>query len=481
MSDVLNIELIKNRMLRKYPAFASVINNVKYEVTTGESFIDTAATDGKTIFFNNQFVSNLSQEEQVFIFAHETCHIALNHILRSENKDHRLWNIATDAIINEHLKKDGLPIIKGGVELEDALNYDAEELYKKLLEEKKKEQDKSQETQDNIGQNDNKAIDENMVGHDSHKLWEDAVKQAKEEQLEEDKNKKQNDTSNSTQEKKQDEKLEEDKNNKQKGTNNSTQDKKQGEKKDDIASNDDNISEKQIFEQNENMKKEKAQKIMEKINNSRKNSQGNGFEQRVGFGDVGVAKRSATNWKRVLKRYLDVEDERWGDKFSFAPNYSKRIEDYEYDEKITTEVILDVSGSVDIELLREFLRQMKSIVKFSEIKVGTFSNEFNGWEIVKTKNQINELNLPIGGGTNFDAASKAFSYGDNINRVCFTDGDDSFSNDIVDKRNDILWVSFENPNFKPDNGKVIFAPREEIMNYARENDLLENNRLESQQ
>jgi len=89
--------------------------------------------------------------------------------------------------------------------------------------------------------------------------------------------------------------------------------------------------------------------------------------------------------------------------------------------------------------------------------------------------------LPIGGGTNFDAASKAFSYGDNINRVCFTDGDDSFSNDIVDKRNDILWVSFENPNFKPDNGKVIFAPREEIMNYARENDLLENNRLESQQ
>ena len=81
-----------------------------------------------------EFLEKLSVEEQTFIFAHEVCHIAFNHILRSEGKDPQIWNTATDAVINAFLKSDGLKMIDGGVDIAEAINYDAEQLYEKLLE-----------------------------------------------------------------------------------------------------------------------------------------------------------------------------------------------------------------------------------------------------------------------------------------------------------------------------------------------------------
>ena len=76
-----DIKVIKRKMLVKYPFFGSVVANVNY---LKNSSIKTAATDGKTIYFNQDFLEKLSISEQIFLFAHEVCHIAFNHILRSE-------------------------------------------------------------------------------------------------------------------------------------------------------------------------------------------------------------------------------------------------------------------------------------------------------------------------------------------------------------------------------------------------------------
>ena len=135
-----DLTTIKRKMLRKYPAFGSTISSVKYQIVGNNHPVKTAATDGKTIYCNETYLGTLSEDQQVFVFAHEVCHIALNHIMRSEGKDPELWNIATDAVINEHLQKDGLPMVEGGVDIKGALKYDAEELYQKLLAEKQKQQ-----------------------------------------------------------------------------------------------------------------------------------------------------------------------------------------------------------------------------------------------------------------------------------------------------------------------------------------------------
>ena len=120
-----DIDAIKRKLLIKYPTFGSTI--ARLELQPNEQ-IGTAGTDGKKLLYNPKFVESLSESEQVFLFAHEVCHVAFEHIYRSEGKDKRLWNIATDSVINALLQKDGLSMIKGGVDIPDAVNHDAEEM-----------------------------------------------------------------------------------------------------------------------------------------------------------------------------------------------------------------------------------------------------------------------------------------------------------------------------------------------------------------
>ena len=211
-----DIAALKRKMLVKYPFFGSVVASVSYKENEE---IPTAGTDGETIYYNPKYLESLSVEEQTFIFAHEVCHIAFNHILRSEDKDPELWNIATDGVINQFLKRDGLKMAPGGVDMAEAINYDAEQLYEKLLQEKQQRQQQngqghSQNKQDNQQQSqspqhgnlgsgssqeqkkqsqeqssgesgeDSQKEDKSKkdVGNDTHSMWEQAVKKHKKQQ-----------------------------------------------------------------------------------------------------------------------------------------------------------------------------------------------------------------------------------------------------------------------------------------------------------
>lgn len=118
-----DIDAIKRKLLIKYPTFGSVIANLEFQASKD---IATAGTDGKVLLYNPKFVSGLSDKERTFLFAHEVCHVAFEHIFRSEGKDKQLWNIATDSVINALLKQDGLPMIEGGVDIPEAVKYDEE-------------------------------------------------------------------------------------------------------------------------------------------------------------------------------------------------------------------------------------------------------------------------------------------------------------------------------------------------------------------
>lgn len=66
--------------------------------------IPTMATDGLKIYYNPSILSGKNKlwsvEETTFVLAHEIMHIALEHHLRHGNRDHSLWNVATDFAIN---------------------------------------------------------------------------------------------------------------------------------------------------------------------------------------------------------------------------------------------------------------------------------------------------------------------------------------------------------------------------------------------
>ena len=64
-----DIAALKRKMLVKYPFFGSVVASVDYKENKG---IPTAGTDGKTIYYNPDFLESLSVEQQTFVFAHES-------------------------------------------------------------------------------------------------------------------------------------------------------------------------------------------------------------------------------------------------------------------------------------------------------------------------------------------------------------------------------------------------------------------------
>ena len=64
---------------------------------------ETAATDGKRIFFGPGFLDEISDQELDFIMMHEILHVVLQHCLRQGERDNKLFNIACDIVVNSNI------------------------------------------------------------------------------------------------------------------------------------------------------------------------------------------------------------------------------------------------------------------------------------------------------------------------------------------------------------------------------------------
>lgn len=412
----LNINSIKRKLLIKYGFFGNILANTTFEET---KTVDTAATDGKNIYYNSEFTNSLTEKEQIFLFAHELCHIALNHIYRSEGKDHETWNTATDAVINSYLtQKDGLPLIEGGVDIKDAYMYDAEQMYEKLLKDKKDNENENKKSKDNNNSNKDK-----QVGHDSHTMWEDAVKK---------KHKQEENKENHSTPKEQ--KIEQDI-------------KKMGK-----------IGEKKIFEENEKLRDEQLEKLRKSLAQQSTSYGNSSLADQRNISDIGSA-IPLINWTRLLKNAIKT-DEDWS---YLNPEVESGIIMPTIDpiEKNETEIVLDTSGSIDDDLLRNFLRECKNILKESKVKVGCFDTKFYGFSEVKSSKDIENLKFQGGGGTDFDAAVNAFSKNAN-NKIIFTDGWAS----MPQKKVDAIWIVFGGRKINPLGGRVIYISDEDLKRLA---------------
>ena len=64
----------------------------------------TAAVDGINVYINPEFFLKATPGQRVFVIAHESWHVALNHLVRKTDKDGMVWNQAGDYVINQMLK-----------------------------------------------------------------------------------------------------------------------------------------------------------------------------------------------------------------------------------------------------------------------------------------------------------------------------------------------------------------------------------------
>ena len=452
-----DIDSIKRKLLIKYPTFGSVIANLEFQKSID---IATAGTDGKVLLYNPKFLGDLSEKQQIFIFAHEVCHVAFEHIFRSEGKDKRLWNIATDSVINALLIQDGLPMVEGGVNIPEAINYDAEEMYNKLLEEEKKKQEQqsqkgnqgqqdkhnnqeqensqgSQGQQD--GQNSQEQQEENDIGHDTHSLWDKAIEERKKEQQEQAENKKQ--------EQKQTKKKE-----KTEETEGKEQEKRETEEKSKFTEQ----GERETLKQNKIERRKQLQELSRELANKASHEAGDGI-QREGkrLSDIGIA-TPLIDWRKLLRQAIRYDEEYTRKNARMRNGYFRhRVEQLPMPE---AEILLDTSGSVSEVLLKNFLRECKNILDNSKVKVGCFNTEFHGFTELRKPEDIDNMSFPIGGGTDFNAAVGAFSR-KAPNKIIFTDGEADMPRETV--RN-VIWVVFGDEKSNPKGGKVINITGEQL-------------------
>lgn len=406
----LNINSIKNRLLVKYPLFGNIVANVIFEESYSER---TAATDGEHVYYNPTFVMSLNEDEQLFLFAHEICHIAFNHVFRCENRIVKLWNIATDAVINALLVNDGLPLIKGGVNIPDSIVYNAEDLYCILLESYNMQ--KLGDNNDSNSTSNSEGEETSDVGHDSHSLWKKAVEKRK-----------QNINNNFDSRK-----------------NITESEIKRLSKQGEVGS----------FKENNKTKVQNLKKLRDSL--IRQSYAGNNTQSNnIQISNIGVSK-PLINWKTILKKVVNYNVD-WSYQ-NATIEYGVLTPHLEKKPRSETEIVLDTSGSIDENLLRNFLRECKNILSTSIIKVGCFDTKFYGFHEIRSESDIDNFPIIGGGGTNFDAATSAFSR-HSENRIIFTDG----NADMPKKTVEAIWIVFGDKKINPKLGKVIYISDEDV-------------------
>lgn len=150
------IEKARFHIFLKHPFLGYALQH--YEISLRDD-IQTAATDGISIFFSRSYLDTLSFHETIFVLLHELLHIVLNHIYRKGKRDHLKFNVACDIVINDMIKHYGFdegnikPIFGKAFQV-NGLVQSAEVIYDKLP----------------------KLIDVTIL--DSHILWDDENKEA---------------------------------------------------------------------------------------------------------------------------------------------------------------------------------------------------------------------------------------------------------------------------------------------------------------
>ncbi len=105
---------------------------------------ETAATDGRRIFFGPKFMDELSDSELDFIMMHEILHVVLQHCLRQGKRENERFNIACDIVVNsnvllsEKMNRNAIRLRKWGESMhlapdgKEGYEYTAEQVYDML-------------------------------------------------------------------------------------------------------------------------------------------------------------------------------------------------------------------------------------------------------------------------------------------------------------------------------------------------------------
>lgn len=116
----------KTNLVLDYPFWGSLALNMHSSVEPADWFESkglppTACVSHTKMVFCEQFLDTLDDQEVKFLVAHEVMHPAFDHIGRLKGRDPKLWNMAGDYVINQHLVESRVGTMPQGGLLDQSL------------------------------------------------------------------------------------------------------------------------------------------------------------------------------------------------------------------------------------------------------------------------------------------------------------------------------------------------------------------------
>jgi len=135
-------------IITKHILFACSAITKTHEI---DNNIDTAATDGKKIIYNESFFQSLAYKQRSTLICHELLHILLGHHLRMRGKDLELWNAACDYVINLILVQMNFEPLDNWLLDPKYKGWSAEDVYNDLKNQDQQKQDQQKQQSNESG------------------------------------------------------------------------------------------------------------------------------------------------------------------------------------------------------------------------------------------------------------------------------------------------------------------------------------------
>ncbi len=90
-------------LLLQQPFWGTLATRLILKDATDDEWCPTAATDGRSFYYNRNFISKLNKQETIFLVAHEVEHCVYDHMDRRGSRHPKRWNAAADYVINYEL------------------------------------------------------------------------------------------------------------------------------------------------------------------------------------------------------------------------------------------------------------------------------------------------------------------------------------------------------------------------------------------
>ena len=130
MSDETETKLsaARTRLILERPFLGALVLRLPIKAAKPER-CKTIGTDVRALYYNPEYIRNLTLEQTQFVLAHEALHCALSHFARRGHRIKHRWDLACDFAINPLLVDDGLRPPPNALLMDQYQGMTAEEIY----------------------------------------------------------------------------------------------------------------------------------------------------------------------------------------------------------------------------------------------------------------------------------------------------------------------------------------------------------------